>query len=176
MGRCWSGEARGVVSSEGGVRCRAGAGLAVLDHGRGGVGGALGAGLLAAALLTTGCEDMGAGVVACDRPATPEPLPYHGGTVEDGVYMSSPWDGELLFFPGGAWYDVYHQLGEVPQLLQFYLSFERNGVAEGSLAPASGNQVEIKAISDESVTVLNGSCVDYWLVVVAAVAGDGAAR
>jgi hypothetical protein len=124
-------------------------------------------------LALVGCADVGAQIEACARPATDEPTLYTGGNVEGGVYRTSPWDGELLFFPGGAWYQIEHRLGEVPDWFQFYLSFERDGLGSGSLAQAAGNQVEVKAIDNRTIEVLNGSCVDYWLLGVVGVGGDG---
>lgn len=131
---------------------------------------ALAGGIAALALL--GCADVGAGLQACARPATEAPRAYTGGTVEDGVYMTSPWHGELLSFTGGAWYEIHHELGEVPQWFQFYLSFERDGLGSGSVAHAAGNQVEVKAIDDQTLTVLNGTCVDYWLLGVVGTGGQ----
>lgn len=119
-----------------------------------------------------GCADVGAEIQACARPASEEPRLYTGGSVEDGVYMTSDWYGELLYFPGGAWYEIHHQLGEVPRWFEFYLSFERDGLGSASLAQASGNQAEIKEIDAESITVLNGSCADYWLLGVVGVGDD----
>ena len=122
---------------------------------------------LALALALVGCDEGNGAPVICDRPATDRPVDFRGGTVEDGVYRSSDWDGDLLAFPGGAYYRIHHQLGEVPSFIELFVSFERRGVAEGSIAPASGNQAELKAIDVEALTVLNGTCTDYWLLVVA---------
>ncbi|MFP6686276.1 MAG: hypothetical protein VB934_16275 [Polyangiaceae bacterium] len=105
--------------------------------------------------------------ITCARPATPDPIDYREGGTENDVYMSADWDGDLLFFSGGAHYRLFHQLGERPRWWQAYLSFERSGLGEASVALAAGNQVELKAIDHESLTVLNGSCADYWLLVVA---------
>ena len=120
------------------------------------------------ALLCVGCGD--AVPTVCARPNTEEPVDFRGGEVENGVFMSSAWDGEFLFFPGGAYYRIHHQLDAEPRWWHAYLSFERNGLSEGSVALAVGNQAELKGLDDESLTLLNGSCVDYWLLVVA---GDG---
>jgi len=128
---------------------------------------------VAAGSALLACESVGAQVTACDRPATEEPWHYDEGSRDDGVYMTSGWYGELLYFPGGAHYRIHHRLGEVPHWFQFYLSFERDGLGSGSLAQAAGNQVEVKAIDDETITVINGSCVDYWLLGVVGVSSDG---
>ncbi|MBW2528003.1 MAG: hypothetical protein JRI23_27730 [Deltaproteobacteria bacterium] len=117
----------------------------------------------------SGCEDVGVQLQACKRPATDAPLAYQGGNVEEGVYMTAPWDGELLNFHGGAYYRIYHQLPSTPRWFQFYLSFERSGAGGGalSLAPPAGNQLEVKAVDDESIVVMNATCTDYWLLAVA---------
>jgi hypothetical protein len=134
----------------------------------------------AGALLAAGCENLGIGPEICARPESAEPTPYKGGSVENGVYMSAilgEQPEELLHFPGGAYYNIYHQLEEegpdgepmavVPRWFQFYLSFERYGTRGSSLAPAAGNQAEVKAVNDQYITVLNATCSDYWLLVMA---------
>ena len=135
---------------------------------------ALGAVLVAAGGL--GCSDLDNGPAICARPATAEPRLYDGGSVQDGWYMSADWTGELLSFPGGAYYQIVHHLGQMPRSLQFYLSFDRDGVASGgSVSEASGNEVEVKAVTEQSVTVLNGTCADFWLLAVIGVADDAPA-
>jgi hypothetical protein len=117
------------------------------------------------AVTALGCGD--ALPVTCARPATAEAVAYRGGGVEADVYMSADWEGDLLFFPGGAYYEIYHGLGEKPRWWQAYLSFERDGLTSASVALAAGNQAELKAIDNQSLTLLNGSCADYWLLVAA---------
>ena len=108
----------------------------------------------------------------CDRGAEANPaIRYAEGTMEDGVYMSSPWDGELLYFPGGMRYAIEHKLGRAPRWISAYLSFERDGTKSGTLAEASGNQVVLLDVDAAAVTLANDSCVDYWLL-VAAGSGD----
>ena len=126
-----------------------------------------GVALLAATLC--GCGDAEPG--ACARPETPEPTEYRGGSVEGGVYRSAEWNGELLYYPGGAHYKIFHNLGAIPSQASFYLSFERYGLAEGSVAEAAGNQVEIKAIDEESITVVNGTCAEFYLLGVMSTSG-----
>ena len=128
-----------------------------------------GALLTALLLAPSGCSEIGP--ETCRRPESEEPTPYNGGSVVEGVYMTSPWDSDLLPFPGGAYYEIHHQLGATPQLVQIYLSFGEDGLADGSIAQAAGNQAEIKAIDDEKIVILNGSCAEYYLLLVASAAG-----
>lgn len=125
------------------------------------------AAVLAGAWLT-GCVAPPIGTELCRRPETDEPIDYRGGDVDNGVYRSADPYGELLHFPGGAFYRIHHELGEQPRWWQFYVSFERDGLTSGSVALAAGNQAELKAIDDETLTVLNGSCAEYWLLAVTA--------
>lgn len=122
----------------------------------------------------------------CRRPIDDEPICYAGGETLDGIYMTSAWDGPLLYFPGGEFYQLRHGLGAVPQVVVPYVAFNGAGITTepgeggaseerpGSIAPATGNQAEIKRVTDEYIEVLNGSCVDYWLRVVAYGAEGGA--
>jgi hypothetical protein len=104
----------------------------------------------------------------CDRSAEGNPaVRYTEGTVEDGVYMSSPWDGELLYFPGGMHYAIEHKLGDAPRWISAYLSFERDGARSGTLSQAAGNQVVLLDIDARVITLANDSCVDYWLLLTA---------
>lgn len=114
------------------------------------------------------------GPTTCDRSekANP-PIRYTEGTVEGGVYMSSAWDGELLYFPGGMRYQIEHKLGGAPRSWEFYLSFDQFGTKTGVVTPAAGNQAELRGIDDQTLTVVNGSCVEYWLLVVASGAAEG---
>jgi hypothetical protein len=119
------------------------------------------------ALASLGCDRLPPS--ACDRSAEGNPaVRYTEGTVDDGVYMSSPWDGELLYFPGGMHYALEHKLGVVPRWIASYLSFDRYGTQGGTLAPAAGNQVVLIDVDTTVITVANDSCVDYWLLVTAA--------
>lgn len=129
----------------------------------------LGALLVAAlALASTACDT--AKVLACDRSAEANPtILYTEGTAEGGVYMSSAWDGDLLYFPGGMHYDLEHKLGAAPRWISSYLSFEESGAKTASLAQATGNQVVVLGVTDFGITLANDSCVDYWLLVTAGV-------
>jgi hypothetical protein len=125
-------------------------------------------------MFVAGCKPT-----TCDRSAEGNPpIRYVEGSVENGVYMSSDWDGSdasdrdgLLYFPGGMRYEIEHKLGEAPRWWQLYVSFVPDGVKTGTLSQAAGNQAEVNDVSETTLTVVNGSCSDYWLLVVAG-AGD----
>jgi hypothetical protein len=136
----------------------------------------------ALASLSAGCGEISKiGPSTCDRsPSGNPPILYTDGTVEDGVYMSTPWDGGageddwLLYFPGGMRYAIEHKLGETPRFWQIYLSFDRKGTAGGTMALATGNQAEVPCIDGEHIVVFNGSCSEYWMLIVAG-GGEGTA-
>jgi len=131
-------------------------------------------GLAASAVIGCGPDSYNPGPETCDRSEELNPaVPYADGTTENGVYMTSDWDGELLNFPGGMHYELEHRLGEVPRFFQAYLTFDRYGTGDGgTIGLASGNQVELVRANDKTMVVRNAECVDYWLLLVA---GAGAA-
>jgi hypothetical protein len=136
------------------------------------------AALMVCATLSLGCNALGIGPSTCSRPETDEPRPYKDGFIDGDTYMSAEWSEELLHFPGGAYYDIFHGLGERPNAVQFYLSFNEEGVAAqggagDSLTQAAGNQVELRFIDEEKLTVLNGTCAEYYLLVIARVDAPG---
>ena len=124
--------------------------------------GRLSTGVAAVVLLAlaSGCT---AGI--CDRPESAEPTPFTGGDVIGDMYRTSAFDGDLLHFPGGAYYKIHHGLGEVPIDVRFFLSFARDGDGSATVSQAAGNQVEMTERNAETLTVLNGSCADYFLIV-----------
>ena len=124
------------------------------------VAGALGLG-------AAGCETFTPST--CDRSPEGNPLVrYTDGTVADGVYTTSGWDGELLYFPGGMRYSLVHKLPARPRWVTSYLSFDEHGTIDGGvLAQATGNQVVIQGVDDDAVRIANDSCVDYWIMVTA---------
>jgi hypothetical protein len=129
-----------------------------------------------AAAGSAGCETFGK--QPCDTSVEGNPVvTYTGGTMANGVYMTSSWTGPFLYWPGGQHYKLDHGLGTTPSWIQAYLSFEESGVdggvdAGGSLAPAAGNDAEIVGVDDTAIYVANDTCSAFWLLVVA---GTGAA-
>jgi len=124
------------------------------------------------AAVGAGCETFQEiGPTSCSRSADDNPpVRYAEGIISQGTtYQTSEFDGELLYFPGGMRYELEHGLGARPDRWEAYLSFDRFGARTGTVALAAGNQVELIEVTDETITVANGSCVEYWLLVVASV-------
>jgi hypothetical protein len=132
-------------------------------------GAVIGAAL--ALLGATGCNEINKLGPNCDRsPDGNPPVRYVEGTVEGSVYMSTPWDGGdegLLWFPGGMRYELVHGLGDEPRFVELWLSFDRFGTKSSTVALASGNQAELRTADADKLIIVNGSCIDYWLLVVA---------
>jgi len=120
----------------------------------------------------TGCAALG----ACDTSDEGNPVqPYREGTTVGGVYMSSPWNGPLLAFPGGKRYDLYHQLGCTPRLIQLWVSFAEQGAQSGSnVAQSAGNMAIVSFVDSEKLTVKNDTCSDMYLLVTATGCSDDA--
>jgi hypothetical protein len=120
------------------------------------------------AVATQGCNAINSLGPNCDRsPTTNPPVKYTEGVTKDGIYMSSPWDGPLLWFPGGMRYELPHNLGAAPRFIEPWLSFDEQGTDAGTVALAAGNQAEVREVDAQKIVIVNGSCSDYWLLVVA---------
>lgn len=135
-------------------------------------------GALAGPLVGCG-NPLGIGQV-CDRSIRGNPPKlYTEGTVVHGVYQTSDWGGEWLEFSGGTHYALQHKLGVTPPWVMPYFSFSSHGVGDGVedggqtdgglASPAAGDGVGIIDVDDETITVVNASCTDYFLRVVAMV-------
>lgn len=129
--------------------------------------------------LLAGCDPLGLGQV-CDRSIRGNPPKlYTEGTVSHGVYQTSDWDGEWLEFSGGTHYALQHKLGSTPPWVMPYFSFNSHGIGDGVVdagqvdgglaSPAAGDGVGIIDVDEETITVVNASCTDYFLRVVAMV-------
>lgn len=125
--------------------------------------------LSAAALATgsVGCSSLG----PCDTSDNSNPAElYTQGEVRDGTYMSSPWTGPLLAFPGGKRYTLEHKLGCVPRSIQIWTSFSDVGAtaeSASSIAPSAGNMSLVQEVTDEHIIIKNDTCSDYFVLVTA---------
>jgi hypothetical protein len=131
---------------------------------------------LIVSLIALGALVGGCSAAACDTSDdgnTPERR--EDGRTVNGIYESSSVHGQLLEFPGGKRYDLVHNLGFEPLVVQMYWSFIKIGVARdaqreedaGTLTPASGNSALIQLMNDRIIRVKNDSCVEFFLRVVA---------
>jgi hypothetical protein len=137
---------------------------------------------LAALACSAGCETFSP-AQTCDMSAQGNPpVVYAGGAVSGGVYASTPapsspdprwpWDGPLLLFPGGMRYTIQHHLQGTPHWTQLWISFSSDGAGGGStIAQAAGNEAQIEGIDDSTIEVVNYSCSQYYLLVMAGEAG-----
>lgn len=120
---------------------------------------------LGSSLLLIGCDVItgGCGDELADQP----PVTNSVGTTVDGIYQSSSWEpNDWVDFPPGISVRFEHGLGETPRLWHAYVATTREG--DGSnLVLASGSEAELIEIDDEAVTIKNGTCVDFFVVLVA---------
>lgn len=119
--------------------------------------------LLVAALLgnfALGCSPP------CETSAS-EPVSYDGGTRANGVYETSPIDGQYLHFPGGRRYALRHGLETQPQVVNTYVAFEEYPLKENNISEAAGNQAVIEIVDSEVVQVRNDTCDDLYMRLVA---------
>jgi hypothetical protein len=124
---------------------------------------------VSAAFLASACDVFtSVGPKSCDSdPKDNRPTTYDQGTVTNGIYMSSPWTGPLLYFPGGMKYQIKHHLGTTPQAWNAYLSFSEDGLKSDTVSQAAGNEVEVTYMDPDHMDVLNETCSDFWLLVTA---------
>ncbi len=118
-------------------------------------------------VASTGCD-----VSNCNTdPAVNPPADYDGGTVSlsEGrkIFSTSAPDETHLNFNGGAQFRIFHKLGACPMHVEGWVSFSETGIKGGNEARPAGNMFEVLAVDDETITVRNDSCGDYWLRVVA---------
>jgi hypothetical protein len=130
-----------------------------------------------AVLACAGCETFSP-AQTCDMSQQDNPpVTFVGGAALNGVYMSSPWAGTAsdpwLVFPGGMQYTLEHHLGAVPQWQELWVTFSPDGTGGGSsIAQAAGNEAQIVGVDATAIEVANFSCSEYYLLVVAGVAGS----
>jgi hypothetical protein len=138
-------------------------------------------------LGSAGCGNpLGIGPDTCDRSLKNNPpIVYSDGTIVNGAYQTSDWGGEWLYFPGGMHYRLEHKLGASPTWVVPYLSFADHGIgsgvdadggeADGGIAAVgAGDPFGVIGSDDTYLTVVNATCVTYFLRVVAGTATPGA--
>ena len=120
---------------------------------------------LASLLVVAGCDVITGG--CGDELDDQEPVTNSVGTTEGGIYQSSSWaPGDWVDFPPGISVRFEHGLGETPRLWHAYVATTREG--DGSnLVLASGSEAELTDIDEQAVTIRNGTCVDFFVVLVA---------
>jgi hypothetical protein len=85
-------------------------------------------------------------------------------SVEDGIWESSAWDGELFPIEPQTTVRLKHRLGKVPRSIDVYTSFKKKG---GLLSPASGEQISIVEVNKDSIILRNeGGGLLYYRIVV----------
>lgn len=108
----------------------------------------------------------------CTRSAdfTTVALGDSGSAVEGNTYHSAPFGGPYAYFPPFRTITFEHGLAAVPYAMQFWLAFSSGG----TLAPSAGNMTELRAvddagpaINDQTISVYNNTCSDFYLWVVA---------
>jgi hypothetical protein len=120
---------------------------------------------LAASLPFAGCDVItgGCGDELADQP----PVTNSVGTTDGGIYQSSSWESdEWVDFPPGISVRFEHGLGETPRLWQAYVATSREG-EDSNLVLAAGSEAELIDIDEDAVTIKNGTCVDFFVVLVA---------
>jgi len=118
-----------------------------------------------------GCSALG----PCDRSDDGNPaVPFRGGTVVDGSYMSSDWTGPFLPFDGGQRYALEHGLESTPRWLECWVSFGSGGVGDGSMAPAAGNMCVVQEVNEEVIVIKNDTCSNMYVLVLAGAPWGGA--
>jgi hypothetical protein len=126
-------------------------------------------------VLTLGASSLACGTPGCDvSDEKHAPIVYEGGITRNGYYASSSSHGDLLYFPQGRRYDLYHHLGFEPIMLQLYWSFAEAGIGvfeqtkdKSTLTTGAGNSAIVQLKNDQFIRVKNDSCVEYWVLVVA---------
>jgi len=112
-----------------------------------------------------GCSQFGPACSTGDDANPPEI--YTGGTIVDRQYMSSPWAGPLLWFPGGKRYDLIHSLGCIPREVAVWEAFSENGTSTGAIAPAAGNMSLVQSVDATKIRIKNDTCSDFFVLVTA---------
>jgi hypothetical protein len=118
----------------------------------------------AVALLSTACSSTS----TCSRDADAITVPFDPSLLDGNIYHSAPIGGPYTYFPANR--TVTFELddpnatpGKPFYSVEFWLAFNANG----SLAPSAGNTSELLSLNDHELSVLNNTCSEFWLWVVA---------
>lgn len=121
-------------------------------------------------VASSGC----AAAAACNTSDEDNPDKYTQGTVEGGIFMSSPYDGPFLSFPGGKQYDLVHKLGCLPRSIEIWVSFDQGGTAGNNrMAPSAGNMSEVLEVTTDHIRIKNSTCSDLFVLVSATCGTQG---
>lgn len=126
------------------------------------------------ALLLTSSSASSTACSPC-RVGGQKSIAYTEGTTNEArtYYETARPDEEMLHFPQGRTYKLYHGFGYQPLDINIFLSFrdqlspsndDRLDKTEpNNLAETAGNQAVIEAWNDEVITVRNDTCAEFYL-------------
>jgi hypothetical protein len=114
-------------------------------------------------VLTAGLALSNAACTKTSCSRNPDSIEVSNGIVQGNVYRSADFTGPFAYFPPARTISFDHKLGVTPYAMQFWLAFS----ADGILAPSAGNMTELVALDDHQISVLNDTCSDFYLWVVA---------
>ncbi len=103
-----------------------------------------------------------------------DPVPFTGGLTNESrtVYQTGEVDGEMLHFPQGRTYQLFHGLGTTPVDVSTFVSFRPRLTEDGdtedktkpnNVAESSGNIAVIEAWNEDYVQVRNDTCAEFYL-------------
>jgi hypothetical protein len=119
------------------------------------------------ALSSTAC----ASTSTCSHADDYATVPFTDDMLDGNIFHSAPIGGPYTHFPPARTLTFEHHLKAEPYDVQFWLAFS----AEGTLAPSAGNMTELRdpadgglhALNDQTISVYNNTCSDFYLWVVA---------
>lgn len=132
------------------------------------------------ALLLSGSSASSTACSPC-RVGGQDPVNYTAGTTnkERTYYETGRPDDEMLHFPQGRKYALFHGFGYQPIDINVFLSFRKQLSATGAkndknkpnnVAESAGNQAVIEAWDDEKIILRNDTCAEFYLRAV--IVGD----
>jgi len=85
------------------------------------------------------------------------------GTLPNGDWQSNPWIGTWIGYLASVELTLEHGLGRIPCGVLVYISFFEDGARA---ALAAGDLARIVEVSEQTVTIQNGTREDYFVRVV----------